>query len=616
MTIRSRLTSITALLASVALAASVGFAAQKPTTTASTTAPAVRPVFENCTLEIGSTSLKAIAVRSPAVAPHQAGDRMIVVRDDTVEQLAADTLRPAWSLKSADGQNLSWLGASADVAYFAAFHRNEKGGITGEAPLQIRRLDLSPRRWLAPLPVPAVVKTSKDRDDDSITAVLPTGKGLLVLTSSDSPAMPELPATAPTTEPAQPAASYRLTFFRPGADKPAWSNVYPSLGRRPEPGVALWASSMPDYADAELRYLTPIGAADAIVCAGEKEDLIRLDVATGKIVWRIPRIWEYERGFIGPSVWQHFMARAALDEDQWWKPDNVTPHSPATQPLDDDQRKELDQTRRKIADARKQLDGQFECAIVGGPVVLELPGPELDHGDHRPHRAFVAVARAPAGPYWGYLSDCIVYELDAEQGEVLSRVALPRMVNGNQFAVTSDGVVWGCPQRAMVRIRAASFRFQDMDWGGGPGGRDCVAAVEWFRQFDHVPDRRGEKTPWLTSDKFGDPTAMSTAYAFRAVDGGRVATREDKLYSFPIQIIDLKTAQARVAMLRVPLREPVPPPKTNVANFNEDVLVTHGPYLLGVAGLQLLPGNRLQIALAMRESSTAVIFNVTKLMKP
>ncbi len=26
------------------------------------------------------------------------------------------------------------------------------------------------------------------------------------------------------------------------------------------------------------------------------------------------RVWEYERGFIGPSVWQHFIARAGDDD--------------------------------------------------------------------------------------------------------------------------------------------------------------------------------------------------------------------------------------------------------------------------------------------------------------
>ncbi len=114
----------------------------------------------------------------------------------------------------------------------------------------------------------------------------------------------------------------RVTCFQPGKSEVAWSHDYPSAGQRARPGAFLIsAARYPDYAVDSIQALTAMGS-KILVCAGPMEDLICLEQKAGAQVWRVPRIWEFTRGFIGPSVWSHYIGRFGFnDDDLKWATD-------------------------------------------------------------------------------------------------------------------------------------------------------------------------------------------------------------------------------------------------------------------------------------------------------
>jgi hypothetical protein len=350
---------------------------------------------------------------------------------------------------------------------------------------------------------------------------------------------------------------------------------------------------MPDYASSDIQHLQWLGD-DVLVCAGEKDDILCLSAA-GKTKWKIERIWEFERGFTGPSVWSHHIGpfrRSSWDlprDDAEQTDDEKTP----------ERRKQADEIRKSLAKQREEFNRQFECAIVGGPVVI----PAINKKEGAARGIFVVVAKGPSSRYWGYLSDCIAYELSASGG-VEGMVNLPRMVNGRQFGVVLDGVVWSCQQDALARL--ALDASSELRFFGGPGGPDLISRVSWYRQHAE-PERKA----WFKSGKGGDSTAFGNRYAFRGGAGGFIADKKTKVYSFPISIVDLSSGADRTGLLQVPFEGEFPLPTQNVSTV-EDTTQAMGPYLLAVTYLQL-DGEQLEIVLGRKGSAVGLVFDVKTL---
>jgi hypothetical protein len=348
---------------------------------------------------------------------------------------------------------------------------------------------------------------------------------------------------------------------------------------------------MPDYATSKLQYLSWLGDA-ILVCAGEKEELLCVDAATGKVSWRVPRVWEFQRGFIGPSVWSHFIARFGSEN---LRGELGTP----------DEEKARAEEEKELKTLRAEFEKQFQCAIIAGPLVM--PAAKKANrklGDPDDARIFLAVAKGPNAWNYGYLSECIAYELSGS-GRVLTMANLPRIVRGYQYSTASGGLVWGCEKGAIVRLESAHSQ-----WGGmGPGGPDLLCTIAWYRQFA-APELDG----WLTADKVRDVVAFDSARAYRAVAGGYVAKKEEMIYRFPLSVVDLAGGAEATAILVVPYKGTLSLP---TQNFSTLALQTHahGPYLLGVTQLNV-EGEQLEVTLGMEKTSVGVTFDLGKLKAP
>jgi hypothetical protein len=341
----------------------------------------------------------------------------------------------------------------------------------------------------------------------------------------------------------------------------------------------LAAARAPDKLRPDIESMTWLGK-NVLVCAGPTQDLVCLKTDTGEPEWRLERVWEYERGFIGPSVWQHTIGRAGADDEE--------------EQAKDEGKKE----GKKVGKAAGRAGRQY--AIVGGPVVVDSPKP----GRTGSRSVFVAVAKGPAR-YAEYLSECVVYELDSS-GTPVGMVTLPRMVRGGQRRVHAGGLVWACQGGGFVRLLPTPSR--ELEVAMGPGGPDKVCHVDWYRHLS-----RAEPEAWLISDPAGDPVAFGDDYAVRVSAGGYVPDADAGVYHFPISMVDLKSGVSRDLELKVPFTGQLPLPQTNFSRTTraggKDQWHPFGPYVLAVTGLRV-DGTRLRITIGMENWARDLEFDL------
>jgi ankyrin repeat protein len=314
-----------------------------------------------------------------------------------------------------------------------------------------------------------------------------------------------------------------------------------------------------------------------IVCAEAVQPLFCLNRDTGTTIWQLERPWEYERGFIGPSVWAHYIERFRLDR--------------------------FDLDPEDVEAQRKKFDKQFSCAIVGGPVVVPL---SLNRGWLDSHSIFVAVAKGPADGLSGYISDCAVYEFN-DRGKPVSMVKLPYMLRGSARTVHKDGVVWKSQSEALVRIGVSQYDRAGM----GPGGPDLLTPVTWLHRLSGSrPDA------WLLADSACDAVGFGPTHAFCLPSGGYISSPSDSVYYFPLTAVDLGSGTEQLGTLHVPLEGTITAPQTNCSTrespSGEMTIRACGPYLLGVTGLRVT-GERLEITLGMEHWSASVRFDLSGL---
>jgi hypothetical protein len=540
----------------------------------------IKPLYDRCVLELDGQSLKPMFTRHNAPPLNWLGDRAIAVQEDTVAELDPKTGHVAWSVKSPDGLHLFWWAADAQTAYLEAYAPRDSKLLvdTAKGP-ELRRLDLATHKWLPTLAIPAEKAHIEKRDH--VMAVLIAPARLVVLTEESE------------------GVGYNLANFVAGQDKPVWSKHFKSAGARPDPGVYLLSAARPDYADSALQHLSWLGDS-LLVCAGEKEDLVCLEPG-GKEKWHIARIWEYQRGFIGPSVWSHYISRFGTDRFVDESVDEevaTTAPASASAPAPSDPaavaRQERDASRRKeLAEARAAFNKQFQCAIIGGPLVVAPSDPKEQNGPS----IFVAVAKGPNDWNHGYLAECVVYEIDARLG-VVAMTTLPRMVHGRQFGVNSGAALWACQKGGMARLKACG-----QQPGQGPGSPDLLCDVEWYRQISAATPAK----TWLTADPADDVTAFGETHAYRTIGGGYVVDKARREYSFPIAIIDTKTGLDRTATLRVPFQGDLPLPTSNFESDADRVSV-RGAYVLGLTRLRV-HGQLLEIVVGMEDGAEAIMFD-------
>lgn len=351
----------------------------------------------------------------------------------------------------------------------------------------------------------------------------------------------------------------------------AWERRYAGEGDRAQPGAALWAARRPFYASDSLQALTWLGGA-LLVCPGPLDPLILVGPATGVERSRMERVWEIRRGFIGPSVWDHYLARFDLEA-----------------PIFRDEGEQPSQEETgKIEDRRKVEERLWSSALVAGPAVV---------GD----RVFVVVSRAPRGQWEGFLGDPVVYELNENLSPV-SRNVLPAMPIGSLRHVDAEGVVWATNNMGLVRLEPGELPEISM----GPGGTDALSRVSWTRRVK--PPR---PTAWLVADPCTRHVRFTATHAFLFPSGGWVPAREGP-YHFPLSMVDLVSGAERRLTVTVPFSGKLSEPDSNYSSRGDEY-EKYGWYVLGLGQVRV-HGGMLRVMLMHDELAYAVDFDLAALL--
>ncbi len=530
-------------------------------------APPILPELDRCVLETDSGRLiKPVSVGNARLSHHTIGNLRIRIDKNLVLAFDSTNLeKPRWKAEAPDDLQLVWLEADSKVIYFAGLEvKGDKQIDMSGKPARVRRLAIDSGKWLDEI----VLDKPRAKEVELVESLV-SDHGKVVILSA-------IRDDDKGFEGEGELVGYRVSCVNAGESRSLWTKAIASAGKVGRPGAALlWSARAPEKVRPNLQQLSFLGK-DILVCAGPVEDVFCLESVSGKEKWRLKRLWDYERGFIGPSVWQHFMARGGEDENELAK----------------------EKDKKEKAKQEDAKDSGF-AAIVAGPVVVTSDKAE------KTTSIFVAVAKSSASHYSQYLSNCIVYELD-EGGKPVAMATLPRMVLGSWGKVHGDGIVWACQNNSFVRMAQSANRGRGL--GLGPGGPDCICHVDWYRQLS---PRKVDA--WLRSDPVGSQMALGNTHAFRVVSGGYVVDPAKKIYRFPISVIDLKNGADRELVLQVHFKGDVPEPKSNYSRSGsapgKERWQTFGPYLLAITWLELA-GDQLHIHLGMENWTRSLEFHV------
>lgn len=259
-----------------------------------------------------------------------------------------------------------------------------------------------------------------------------------------------------------------------------WSRELPVEGFREGEGAGVLGVWNPGAIE-DLDSLVFFGGL-LLVTPGPRDTVRLIDPATGEDVRTCPNLWEFQRAFMGPSVWSHYIARFGNDRlrGKW---SNQT----------DEEQAALLQSERDAYEAHTR------GYLLAGPVV---------NGD----RAFFAVAQCPADSFGGRLARVEVHELHRGLGHV-TLGTLPGVVRPRSHVLVGDGVVWALENRGLVHVA----RTPDTPGGRGFGGPDKLPNIAWSRRVSEWG--ASAPKPWLVLASRGEQPAPAflggTGYVLR-----------------------------------------------------------------------------------------------------
>lgn len=522
----------------------------------------VKPKLDEVTLQAGDVTLRPVGPASVGQHMRDVGGRRIAINKGIVSATRIGDQQQLWSSQSADGRRLRWVTCQGNVGLLLGYDVDDEERFAGyESPVRIRRIDLDSGQWLADLPI-------QPDDGGKVKALLSAQADqgalavLVSLTSLDESGGAKARVVA-----------YQVTCFRGDEPTPLWTKTFEAEEERGYGGVYVWGITPPRYAYSDNRHLTWLEET-LIVAAEDMQPIMALNRDTGTKIWTVDKIWEYERGFIGPSVYCHYIERFGIEDLRF------------------------DKGKDGIEAARRTFNQQFSCAVIGGPVVVPLEVPRRSDA----YSIFVAVSKAAARRWSGYLADCVVYEL-SENGTPISMVKVPQLVSGGNFKVLKDGLVWAGQNDSLMRLMPS---LTQPIIGMGGGGTDLITRLAWFRQIDWQPPHA-----WLTTGRAAQPVAFSQSQAFRLPGGGYITNKGDHDYHFPITATDLSSGIEQELVLHVPFEGTISAPGKGRTD-TEDRVSTATFHVMAITDLRA-DDRSLDVTIGMEKWSATLTFSLDSL---
>lgn len=570
-----------------------------------------RPRPADASLRDTERAYACVGVETGWYPSHVVGNRRYRVEANTVTDVTdPDEAKHRRVSVSAD-YHLRWIGAADGIAFLVADSSTAKLGPNAPRPYrQFHRLDLDSMKWLEPFELPepssdryggGAVHIGDSAPQKPQLHVLPidlllTPEGVVVLCEET---LEQQDAFGPES------VGYHVSCYPPQDIEAKWDRFI-RQGKRARQSVAynLWSS---DDSIQRLSYFS--GRSDEgliLACLGEHDAVVCLAAIDGEVYWRIPAIWEYERGLGGP---EYYIERFGLDYVT-----AQTAYDPIL--LNDEEeidRKELRlkirekmQARRKLDASRKAFYARYQGRITAGPIVVP-------DGDGRGNPVVYVAAARSLKPEPGWIEQpehYVLYEIDPQYGDLTSMARLPRAVTGWPYRDVHGGVVLSCDRGSMVRLRTYEPEFGGISRPGSATD-DLVLQFDWYRDYlMRCPPS------WFIAEPPTDVAGFSKLRLFRP-GMAYVRTADANVYSLQINVADLRTGLDHDMTLSVPYDGELPIPETGLASLNRGTsterLQATGPHAVWINSISV-NDDQLIIAVAHGSERTALTFDLSEML--
>lgn len=370
---------------------------------------------------------------------------------------------------------------------------------------------------------------------------------------------------------------YTVARLESSSGRCVWARHFDAAPSDPGPGAVLLAPMLTPPSFAAPRELQVLDGS-LVVCAKSAREILRLECEKGATVWSVERVWEFQRGYIGPSVWSHFFGRFGIES---FVEDSA-------------------ETKAAIAEKRRQFESLHSAEVVAGPFLVD----KADRWDRTERGLIVVVALAPHHAFGEHLTQCFEYEITAD-GHPVSVAALPRAPLGWAAVAQGDHAVFACQHGAFACV-ASSENTGSIGMGVG-NAPDATGALRWYRE--PAPEMHAA---WIECDPAGDPIALDARLGVRCAGGGWIAKQGEHVFHFPLWLLDPRDGGMRETELRVPFEGEVSAPTTNYRSDGK-TLHTWGARGLGLTRLQL-DRDRLLVWLANTKQSWQLEFDARELL--
>jgi len=454
----------------------------------------------------------------------------LAVTETNITATSADTGRTLWQTRPPDGRRLRPLQLHDHHLLLCRLPVRTGAGWDFTSCAELLRLDTRSGAWAAPL-------TAAGGDALLVSGIAHGGDRLFVARHRW------------TTNPEGAWTASELVITAQAGSRALWTRTWPCAPPQPGPGAFLLTRQQPVTAPETVEPCRIWGDA-LVVCPSPTSPLFAIAADDGADRWTLERIWEYERDFIGPSVWCHTMRRFGRDEtDEAWqragtKTINVTPEDKALVDA---------QIPLVIAEWRQAFDRDRVAWIAGGPWVVSRPA---EHGRRQDDALLVAVAIAPRHGFVRNLARVRIYDL-SRQGEPLALIDMPRPLDEAQ--VLPGTLAFTVRRGGAGAIRTFPHDGPRSGMGGGP---DCLLALAWYGEAEATP-----ADAWLQSQAIPE-TTLGERHAIIPCDGGAVLREGDGVLISSLQVVSLADGTRQRWQLHLPLGTAPTLPTTNYRRFS------------------------------------------------
>ena len=435
------------------------------------------------------------------------------------------------------GTTLRFVGILGSTGLFwcqagggAAMHRQPPNAFA-----QLHRLDIRKGIWLDPMDLgPAVPKgqpVAALRDD------------MLALGWME----PEKPGGNVT-----PGKTYRVACFRGDHKEPIWLRRFPVIERSAEGNTKAPESSGIGASEHSKGALSWMGDT-LLVLVGPRQPIRALNGDTGTILRVVDRVWEFEEGFAGPSVFAYFAARFGSLDLMFARADDPS-----------------------IQLYRSRFDDRFRASMVGGAVAVPIRFNRCDDT----YSVFVPCVRRDRTELAETVPRSYVVELN-DRLEAISVIRLPYILDGDSFALAGSGVVWSGDGPSMTRIVPGNTCNHLTSPGPYFGS---MAGPSWVRSI--ASPRFGA---WLEAPRYSDRAVFGRRIALVQTGGARIVRPTDASILFPFAAVDLVSGRVCEFVLDLPFKGRVPDPRTNCIRAPGPRFETGFPYLAWITRYSIGP---------------------------